>query len=58
MKSPSEELVEGVAPLLVENKFFLPDDAEKYKANIATGSMKAEDWLLAVEKALAKEDAQ
>ncbi len=58
MKSPSEELVEGVAPLLVENKFFLPDDAEKYKAKIAAGAMKAEDWLLAVEKALAKEDAQ
>lgn len=55
MKLPSEELVEIISPLLVENKLFLPDDAKKYKAKIACGTMKAEDWLMAVEKALAKE---
>ncbi len=58
MKSPSDELVEGVALLLVENKFFLPEDVANYKAKIAAGAMKAEDWLLAVEKGLAKEYAQ
>lgn len=55
MKLPSEELVEIISPLLVENKLFLPDDAKKHKAKIACGTMKAEDWLMAVEKALAKE---
>ncbi len=56
MMSPSEELVEVVVPFLVANKLFLPGDAEKYKAKLAAGTMKAEDWLMAVEKALAKED--
>jgi hypothetical protein len=58
MKSLSEQLVEVVAPLLVEDKLFLPGDAEKYKAKLAGGTMKAEDWLMAVEKALTKEEAQ
>lgn len=58
MKSLSAELVDVFAPLLVEDKLFLPGDAEKYKAKLAAGAMKAEDWLMAVEKALAKEEAQ
>jgi len=58
MKSPSEELVEAISPLLVENKWFLPDDAEKCKVKLASGTMKPEDWLLAVEKAMAKETKQ
>lgn len=55
MKLSSEELVETISPLLVEHKLFLPDDAKKYKPKIACGTMKAEDWLMAVENALAKE---
>ncbi|CAM5316315.1 hypothetical protein [Thauera mechernichensis] len=58
MKSLSAELVDVLAPLLVEEKLFLPGDVEKYKAKLVAGSMKAEDWLMAVEKALAKEEAQ
>lgn len=58
MKSLSAELVDVLAPLLVEEKLFLPGDVEKYKAKLAAGAMKAEDWLMAVEKALAKEEAQ
>jgi len=54
MKSPSEELVEVIAPMLVDGGLLLQKDAEKYKAKIAAGTMKAEDWLLATEKALAK----
>lgn len=54
MKSPSEELVEVIAPLLVDGGLLLPEDAEKYKDKIAGGTMKAEDWLLATEKALEK----
>ena len=58
MKSLSAELVGVLAPLLVEEKLFLPGDVEKYKAKLAAGAMKAEDWLMAVEKALAREEAQ
>ncbi|MBP3975391.1 hypothetical protein [Pseudoxanthomonas spadix] len=58
MTSLSEELVEVVAPLLIEDGLFLTRDVETYKAKLATGAMKAEDWLMAVENALAKEEAQ
>jgi hypothetical protein len=58
MKSPSEELVEIICPLLVTDKLLLPDDIEKYRRKISAGTIKAEDWLLAMEKALAKESAQ
>lgn len=58
MKTPSEHLVEMIAPLLVTAKLILPDDAKKYKSKLASGSMKAEDWLMAVEKAMDKEDAK
>ena len=54
MKSPSEELIELIAPLLVGGGLLLPEDAEKYTDKIAAGTMKAEDWLLATEKALVK----
>lgn len=58
MKTPSDELVEVIAPLLEQHKLFLPDDAVRYKAKLATGGMKSEDWLLAVEKALGKESSE
>lgn len=58
MKLPSEALAEGIVPLLIETKLFLAEDAENYKGKLATGGMKAEDWLLAVEKALDKERSQ
>lgn len=54
MKSPSEALAEAIAPLLVDGGLLLPEDVEKSQAKIAAGTMKAEDWLLATEKALAK----
>lgn len=58
MKSLSAELVDVLAPLLIEEKLLLPGDVDKYKAKLADGSMKAEDWLMAVENACAKEEAQ
>jgi hypothetical protein len=54
IKSLSEQLVEVAASLLVEKGLLLPIDAEKYKAKLAAGTMKTEDWLLAAEKAAAK----
>lgn len=58
MKTPSEELTELILPLLAEIKLLLPEDADKYKTKMASGTMKVEDWLLAAEKALDKEAAQ
>ena len=55
MKSPSEVLTDLIASLLVERKLFLEEDSQKYKAKIAAGTMKPEDWLLAIEKAREKE---
>ena len=55
MTTPSEALADLIAPLLVENKLFLAEDAQKYKSKIAAGTMKPEDWLLAIEKALDKD---
>lgn len=54
MKSPSEALAEVIAPLLISGGLLLPEDVEKSRAKIAAGTMKAEDWLLAAEKAVAK----
>lgn len=55
MKNPSEGLTDLIASLLVERKLFLEEDSQKYKAKIAAGTMKPEDWLLAIEKALEKD---
>ncbi|MDO1510784.1 MULTISPECIES: hypothetical protein [unclassified Neisseria] len=57
MKSPSEELIELISPVLVEKKLFLASDLERYREKIILGVMKPEDWLLAVEKAIDKEKA-
>ena len=56
--TPSEALTEVILPLLVQGKLLLPEDVAKYKAKLATGGMKSEDWLLAVEKAFDKEHSQ
>lgn len=58
MKSVTEELVDVLAQLLVEHRLLLPGDVERYKAKLASGTITAEDWLLAIEKAGAKEVAQ
>ena len=55
MKTPSQELTELVVPLLIKDGLLLASDAETHKIKFANGSMKSEDWLLAVEKALSKE---
>lgn len=56
--SPSEDLMEIISPLLVGGKLLLSEDAAKLKSKIAAGTIKAEDWLLAVEKAIAKDVPQ
>lgn len=55
MTTPSESLADLIAPLLVKDKLFLQEDALKYKSKIAAGTMKPEDWLLAIDKAQNKD---
>lgn len=55
MKTLSEVLAEKVLDILAERKLFVTDDATRYQEKIASGKMKAEDWRLAVEKAIDKE---
>ncbi len=58
MTTPSESLTDIIAPLLVKAKLFLTEDVNKYKTKITDGKMKPEDWLLAIEKALDKDDIE
>ncbi len=58
MMNPAEALTDLIAPLLVERKLFLEEDAQKCKAKIAAGTMKPEDWLIAIENALHKDSDQ
>jgi hypothetical protein len=58
MTTPSDTLADQIASLLVEGKLFLPEDAQKYKSKIAAGTMRTEDWFLAIEKALDKVGAK
>jgi hypothetical protein len=53
--TPSESLAGLIVARLVEDKLALQEDALKYNSKIANGTMKSEDWLLAIEKALEKE---
>lgn len=55
MKNLAEALTDLIAPLLVERKLLLEEDAQKFKVKIAAGTMKPEDWLLAIEKSLDKD---
>lgn len=54
MKTLSEELAGTILPVLAEQGLFLPEDAQRYEAKLASGKMKAEDWRLIVEKAAAR----
>lgn len=58
MGMPSEEVAKEVVCTLTEKSLLLPADGEKLKAKIAAGTIKAEDWLLAAQKAVDKEAGQ
>ncbi|MCG3139597.1 MAG: hypothetical protein HDKAJFGB_00491 [Anaerolineae bacterium] len=54
MKTPSEELAEKILARLVAEKLVLAQDVTQLLPKLAGGKMKAADWRLALEKALAK----
>lgn len=56
MNSLSEALTEIIASSLADQGLLLPEDLGKSKVMIASGAIKAEDWLLMAENALAKRD--
>ncbi len=58
MKSPSNELVELIVPLLTGAGLMLQEDLLKYAEKIVAGSIKQEDWFLMAEKAMQKEAKQ
>lgn len=55
---PSEEITEAVVHAIKERGLLLPDDVDKLNAKIAAGTMKAEDWWLAADKAVVEEANQ
>lgn len=55
VKTPSEILAEKIVGVLADKKLVLTGDVKKISLNLAAGKLKAEDWRMAVEKALDKE---
>ena len=55
VKTPSELLAEKIVGVLAEKKLVLGGDAQKVALNLANGKLKAEDWRVAIEKAIDKE---
>jgi hypothetical protein len=54
MGTPSEEVSAKVVHSLKEKGLLLSEDCDKLKAKIVSGTIKAEDWFLAAEKAVIK----
>ena len=54
MNSPSQVLAQKIVDRLVQEKLLLNEDAKRVVAKLAEGSMEAEDWRLAFEKAMDK----
>lgn len=55
MDTPSSQLAENIMQRLAEEKLFRPEDQKKLLERIADGSIKQEDWRLAIELSLGKE---
>jgi hypothetical protein len=55
LKTPSELLAEKIVGVLAENNLILGGDIQKIVPNLANGKLKAEDWRMAIEKAIDKE---
>lgn len=55
MDTPSSQLAEKIMQRLAEEKLFRPEDQKKLLERIADGSIKQEDWRLAIELSLGKE---
>lgn len=56
MTTPSEQLAEIVVNRLPKEGLLLESDAAKLQSKLEKGTLKSEDWRLAVEKVLLKEE--
>lgn len=54
-KTPSEQLACKIFDVLVERKLMLSGDKSKLVDRLANGKLRAEDWRVAIEKAIDKE---
>lgn len=57
MTTPSEELAERVAARLVKEGLILRDDEDRLRKKLADGTAKADDWKIAVEKTVLKQES-
>lgn len=55
VKTPSELLADKIVGVLAEKKLVLSADVQNVALNLAIGKLKAEDWRMAIEKAIDKE---
>lgn len=55
VKTPSELLADKIVGVLAEKKLVLSGDVKNVAQNLAIGKLKAEDWRMAIEKAIDKE---
>lgn len=58
MDTPSSQLAEKIVQRLIEVKLFRPEEKKKLLEKIADGSIKQEDWRLAIELSLDKGDGE
>lgn len=52
MASPSDELAKKICDRLSNEGLLTLEDVKRFSEKLATGKVKAEDWRLAVEKAI------
>ena len=56
METPSQKLTARILKRLVEEKILRKDDARALAPKIASGTIRQEDWRLAIEKALERKE--
>jgi hypothetical protein len=58
METPSQQLAARILKKLVGQKLLLEDDIRRLAPKLADGTLRPEDWQLAIEKAIDKKDSK
>jgi hypothetical protein len=58
METPSQQLAARILKKLVGQKLLLKDDIRRLAPKLADGTLRPEDWQLAIEKAIDKKDSK
>lgn len=56
METPSEKLALLILDRLIESKVLAPGDRDKMQSKLAEGKLTRDDWRLAIELAMDKEE--